>query len=115
MGPLETKIAIAVGAELLKRLFAPETQSLLTDRIVAAKTKDEVKAAVQEELAKIITESVELPAETEELIEQLVLAGSKEEVEAAIEKPSIQRLIIDGIVGLIQGIASLVFGKKECR
>ena len=113
MGTLEAKIAIAVGAELLKRLFAPENKSQLTEKIVAAKTPDEVKAAVRYELAEIITESIELPAETEALIEELVLACSKEEVEAAIEKPSIQRLIIDGIVGLIQGIAALVFGKKE--
>ena len=113
MGTIETKIVVAVAAELIKNLLNSDRESDLADKIIAAKTKEEIKEAVRDELTNMIIETSDMNPEIETLIEELVTANSKNAIEAIVGQPKVQKGIIEGFVGIFTGIVGLIFGKKK--
>ena len=116
MGPIETKIAIAIGMRLFDKLVNPDDKdSIMIGAIIAAETEEQVRAIVNEQLSELVAKSVFPPVGTDEamdLISDLVEADTREEVKKAVNRPSVQKILTDIIYTMMQGMWRMVFGGK---
>jgi hypothetical protein len=114
MGTVETKIVVSVAAELLKMFINNEPDAkptIITEKIIKAKNKEEIKAAIVDELVGAVIFNGALPPETEDMIEKLVIANNEDDIEDIIERPEVQKGIIGSILSLIGSIGKLLTGK----
>ena len=103
-----SNILTAVGVKLIYELIkGPESSEEIENKIIAAKSSDEIKEILKEEIARHIADA------DDEVIEGLVKAENTDDIIAVIEKPEVQKGIIDSLTRFLSGLIGLIFGKKN--
>ena len=118
MKTLLMKLLISFGFQLLREHIADDSDtSDIEEKLIKAKTKEEIVVIAKEEAIRVIDESVledvEIP---DDIIKDLARANSTEEVVEVFESETGQRTLFDILGDVISGLGGLlagIFGKKK--
>ena len=118
MKTLLMKLLISFGFQLLREHIADDSDtSDIEEKLIKAKTKEEVVVIAKEEAIRAIDEvvltDVDIP---EDIVESLAIAGNIEDVVEVLESEAGQRTLFEVIGAVIAGLGGLfagIFGKKN--
>lgn len=118
MQALLLKLLIAFGFQLLREHLTDDSDtSDIEEKLIAAKSKEEVVIVAKEEAIRVIDESVledtEIP---DDIVTGLANAGNTEEVIEVLESEAGQRTlfsVLGEVIGGIGGLLAGLFGKKK--
>ena len=118
MKTLLMKLLISFGFQLLREHIADDSDtSDIEEKLIKAKTKEEVVVIAKEEAIRVIDESVLTDVEIpNDIVESLATADSTEEVVEVFESEAGQRTLFDVLGAVITGLGGLlvgIFGKKK--
>lgn len=117
MKTLLMKLLIAFGFQLLREHIADDSDtSDIEEKLIKAKSKEEIAAIAKEEAIRAIDEhalkDTEIP---DDIVDGLVSAGNTEEVVKVLESEAGQKTIFDILGEVVAGVGGLIaglFGKK---
>lgn len=118
MKALLMKLLISFGFQLLREHIADDSDtSDIEEKLINAKTEEEVVVIAKEEAIRVIDETVltdiEIPSD---IVTDLARADSTEEVVEVLESEAGQRTLFDVVGEVISGLGGLfasLFGKKK--
>ena len=118
MKMLLMKMLISFGFQLLREHIADDSDtSDIEEKLIKAKTKEEVVVIAKEEAIRVIDESVLTEVEIpDDIVTGISNANSTEEVVAVFESEAGQRTLFDVLGEVISGLGKLLaglFGKKS--
>ena len=113
MGTFETQLAVVLGLKLIERLLKNKDvdTSRLEQEIIAADSKEAIKAIAVREAVSAISKATDTDAD--ELLEKLAATKNTEQIKEVIQSPAVKKGILENIGGLFEMIFGALFGKKE--